>query len=329
MKTIGIIILAAGVGICAAFGARLSDGMYDRTRLDGQIALLQGQIDKAWADYCQAREAAKLAKGECAPPEEAEKPAETPLEAAEDGAEATAEDKAKAKAEAAELPTLDEALAAEKAALAKVGPTTESLSGAPKQARDRWLALRTQTVEPKARVASMALPGPEARLSGWFSLSGMPFLGGLALIVIGAMLGRRAAKAELSDDDKSGNDTRVDFGVAVENLAKEVRALSDRANALTNPSPAERKAIHGEIEDLQLTRFGPIVEARYQLQNRIGLGGFANVFGPFSGGERWVNRAWSTLADDHWPETVNSLSRSADQLATAAAALREELAKAS
>ncbi len=326
MKAIGIIILAVGVGICAAFGARLSDDMYDRTRLDGQIKLLQGQTDKAWADYCQAREAAKLDKGECAPPEKvAEKPADTPLEAAEDGAEAAADDKAEAETR---LPTYDEALAAEKAALAQVGPTTESLSGAPKQARDRWLALRTQTVEPKARVASTALPGPETRLSGWFSLAGMPFLGGLALIVIGAVLGRRAAKAELSDD-KPGSDTRVDFGVAVENLAREVRALSDRANALSDPSPAERKAIHGEIEDLQLTRFAPIVEARYQLQNRIGLGGFANVFGPFSGGERWVNRAWSTLADDHWPETVRSLSRSAEQLAAAAAALREELAKAS
>lgn len=324
MKAIGMIILAVGVGLCAAFGARLSDGMYERKRLDGQIAMLQGQVDGAWGDYCKAREAAKLDKGECAPPEEADPPADTPLEAAEDGAEAAADEK---KAAAPALPTYDEALAAEKAALATAGATSEALPEAVAKARADWLALRGEQVEPKAKVASMPLPGPETRLAGWFELSGMPFLGGLVLIIVGAVLGRRAAKAELSDDGKSGDDTRVDFGVAVESLAKTVRDLSARASAMADPSPAERKAIHQEIEDLQLTRFGPIVEARYQLQNRIGLGGFANVFGPFSGGERWVNRAWSTLADDHWPETTHSLERSAEQLALAAEALREELAK--
>jgi len=217
--------------------------------------------------------------------------------------------------------------AASSAALARVSPNAEALPEAAGQARDRWLEGRKALVEPSAMVASTALPGPEARLSGWFELSGMPFLGGLALIVIGAVLGRKAAKAELSDDgpDAAG---RVDFGVAVENLAKEVQALADEAAAMADPSPAERKAMHHRIEDLQLTRFGPIVEARYQLQNRIGLGGFANVFGPFSGGERWINRSWSTLADDHWPETTTSLNRSAEQLAMAAAALRDELAKA-
>ena len=323
MKYAGILILAVGVGLCAAFGARLSDGMYERTRLEGQVAMLQGQTDKAWADYCAAREAAKLDKGECAPPEEnAEEKAETaeaPAEAAPEG---------EAKDDAPALPTYDEALAAQKAELATVSANSEALSGPPAQARGRWLDSRTQLVEPKAKLASTALPGPEARLSGWFGLSGMPFLGGLVLIVIGAMLGRRAAKAELTEDPKQGGDTRVDFGVAMTRLAEEVRALADKAAGLADPSPAERKAVHEEIENLQLTRFGPIVEARYQLQNRIGLGGFANVFGPFSGGERWINRAWSTLADNHWPETTRSLERSAEQLARADAALKDELARA-
>ncbi len=323
MKYLGILILAIGVGLCAAFGARLSDGMYEQTRLGGQIALLEAQTDKAWADYCAAREAAKLEQGECAPPEEADDPpADTPLEAAEDGAEAAVED------EAAQTPTYDEALAAEKAALAGVAPNAEGLSGPPAQARGRWLEARTALVEPRAQKASTPLPGPETRLAGWFELSGMPFLGGLALIVIGAVLGRRAAKAELSGDSKSGDDTRVDFGVAVADLAQKLRALADRAAALDAPTPAQRKEVQAEIEALQLTRFGPIVEARYQLQNRIGLAGFAHVFGPLSGAERWLNRSWSTLADEHWPETRTSLARSAEQMAEAAAALAEELKQA-
>lgn len=322
MKYLGILILAIGVGLCAAFGARLSDGMYEQTRLGGQIALLEAQADAAWADYCAAREAAKLEKGECAPPEKADDPpADTPLEAAEDGAEAAVE-------EPAMTPTFEEALLAEQAKLAQAVAIAERLPEAPARARDRWLDALTALTKPRAKKASTPLPGPETRLAGWFELSGMPFLGGLALIVIGAVLGRRAAKAEMSGDSKSGDDTRVDFGVAVADLAQKLRALADRAAALDAPTPAQRKEVQAEIEALQLTRFGPIVEARYQLQNRIGLAGFAHVFGPLSGAERWLNRSWSTLADEHWPETRTSLARSAEQMAEAAAALAEELKQA-
>lgn len=319
MKSLGILILAIGVGLCAAFGARLSDGMYEQTRIGGQVALLQGQADKAWADYCTAREAAKLDKGECAPPEKAAPAPETPLEAAEEGAEPAAEPAP------ARTPTYDEALAVEKAALARVSANAEGLSGAPAQARGRWLEARTALVEPRAKKAATPLPGPEARLAGWFELSGVPFLGGLALIVIGAVLGRRAAKAELSGDAGSAGPARVDFAVAVDQLAAAIRALAERAATMQAPDAAARKAVQTEIEAIQLTGFGPIVEARYQLQNRIGLAGFAAVFGPLSGAERWMNRAWSALADEHWPETRASLGRSAEQIDEATAALTNAL----
>lgn len=323
MKTIGILILALGVGVCAAFGARLSGDMYERTRLEGRAAMLQTQIDIGWDVYCQRRASHALDAGECAPAEaageQAAAPAETPLEAAEAKAEEPAADAPTA------LPTYEEALAQEQAKLAGIAPTVAGLPDGVAADREIWYRRNVELAETRAKLASTPLPGPGARLSGWFDLSGLPFLGGLVLIVVGAVLGRRAAHAELNDDGKSGGDARVDFGVAVETLASDVRALAEKATAMADPSPAERKAVHQEIEALQISRFGPIVEARYQLQNRIGLSGFATVFGPFSGGERWLNRAWSTLADNHWPETTASLTRSAEQLAEAAEALRNEL----
>lgn len=332
MKTLGILILAVGVGICAAFGARLSDGMYERTRLQGQVTVLEGQIGAAWTTYCAARAEAKLPHGECPAPE-GEKADEKATEEADEKAaaeekpeEKAAEEKA-AEGPAPKLPTYEAALAEQQAALAALA-STEALPEAVAGKRGAWLELKKATAEPEAKLASTPLPGPQARLAGWFDLSGMPFLGGLVLIVIGAVLGRKAAKAELSDDSKAGTGERVDFGVAVDKLAELVQALADEAAAMDSPSEADRQAVQHRIEDLQLTRFGPIVEARYQLQNRIGLAGFANVFGPLSGGERWINRSWSTLADNHWPETQASLVRSAEQLAIAAATLRDELAKA-
>lgn len=327
MKTLGILILAAGVGLCAAFGARLSDGMFDRTRLEGRVALLDGQAAKARGAYCEARKTAQLPEGECAPPKQAEPPADAPLEATEEGGEAAQADK---KAAAPAPPTYEQALATEQAAVAALRAAPADLPPAVAEARAAWIDARAASIEPKAQLASTVPPGPQARLAGWFELSGMPFLGGLALIVIGAVLGRRAAKAELHGDGdrKPGAAKRVDFAVAVDELTARIRALADRAAATDAPTAAEQKALHADIQELQVARFGPIIEARHQLQNRIGLAGFASVFSPLSSGERWLNRAWSTLADAHWPETQTSLAQSAEQMAEASRALAEELKKA-
>ena len=88
----------------------------------------------------------------------------------------------------------------------------------------------------------------------------------------------------------------------------------------------DAESIKQTIEALQLSHFDPMVEARYTLQNKIGLGPFADVFSPFSSGERNLNRAWATLVDEHWSESLSALGRAALSIKRADDALKMILA---
>jgi len=288
--------------------------MYDRIKMSGTADLLAKQTQKAKTAYCEARTKAAQPEGECAPPK---KPAADAAKTAEP---------AKA-AEKPAKPTYEEALAAGKAAYKALEATTETLSDPLRKARAAWIAAAAKEVEPKARLAAATLPGPGDRFDGWLSVAGIPFLIGLLLIVGGAMVSRKAIKADMAGESGGTADGKVDFALLLAQLRDDTATLSADAKEMENPSEAERDGVKVRIEQLQLNAIDPLVEARHQLQNRIGLSGFAAVFSPLSAGERKMNRAWSALVDQHWPETVVSLAASSVQLAEAADRLTEELAK--
>lgn len=328
MKYLGILILAVGVGLCAAFGAKLSDGMYERTRFVGQQNFLGAEASEAKKAYCEARATAKLPEGECAAPKAEEEPAEP-----EEAAEAAAAEKAPAEAPAEkaepQLPTYEEALAAETAKVdALAGGSSETLPAEVRTARDAWIAAARKTIEPSARLASTPLPGPGERLSNWFTLAGMPFIGGLVLIIIGAIIGRRAVQAELQGTGSGASDSQIDFDAAIKDIAVRVRNLADETGEEPQTDAARRDAVRQLIEAIQQQGIDPVVEARHRLQNQLGLAGFADVFSPFSAGERRLNRAWSALADHHWPEARDSIGVAAAQMDAAVAALEQARQKA-
>ncbi len=301
MKNLGILILAVGVGLCAAYGGRNSCDMYDHIKMSGTVKLLGEQTANAKKAYCDARKAAELPEGDCAAAE---------------------------KAAGAKPDTFEAALAAGKAAHKALAATSEQLSGEVSTARAAWIDAAGKEVEPKARLAVATLPGPGDRFEGWLALAGFPFLLGLVLIAAGAMVSRKAIKAEMDGDAGSGADGKIDFAVLLAQLRDDTATLSADANAMGEPTAESWDEVKGRIEHLQLNCIAPLVEARHQLQNRIGLSGFAAVFSPLSAGERKMNRAWSALVDQHWPESVASLAAASEQLAVAADKLTEELARA-
>lgn len=173
---------------------------------------------------------------------------------------------------------------------------------------------------------------PGTRMKGWFSVAGFPFLLGLLIMVAGGLMARRAdRKANLAATEvPSGKSATapVDFGTLLSQTTAELDGI--HANALAKreaPSQEDLDATKLAIEKLQTESFERIVSARSALIARYGMAGFAEVFGPFSGGERYVNRAWSSLVDMYWHETIDSLKIAGEHLAEANDALQRVIAE--
>lgn len=148
----------------------------------------------------------------------------------------------------------------------------------------------------QAKVAEVGLPGPTERISQWFGVGGLGW--GIGILVIGA--GAFLARKQAAEDAAGGGDTvtsRVDFVASV----GRVRATIDeirRAIAVL-PMDTDDNDSRQKLDDLDAEVVQPLVEGRGQLVAKHGLAGFATYFGPFSAGERNLNRCWSALTDGH------------------------------
>ena len=307
MKNLALLILSVGVAVCASFGARLSPNMRTELSVQGKASLAAGAESDAKKAYCKARSAAKLGFNAHCPDPDA-KPEE---------AEAPAKAEAVKKAE----PTREALIAENRARVDGLKTTSEALSGDVLKARKAWIAAAEATVTPAADLKLLKPTPPGVRVKAWFSESGVPFLAGLFLVILGAIMGRKAMKAEAMGGPKKGQ-APVDFGLLLGTLRGDVDALLVQMDGTEAPGDADKEAIKVAVEALQLEKFAPLVEARVKLQVRYGLAGYAEVFGPFSGGERRVNRVWSALVDNHWPEAHSSMRVAAEQLKQADEAMQ-------
>ncbi|MEZ4319442.1 MAG: hypothetical protein R3F61_18145 [Myxococcota bacterium] len=142
----------------------------------------------------------------------------------------------------------------------------------------------------------IGLPGPRERLSAWFQTAGVGWLVGVVLIVCGALLARLQERED-NAGGAAGTAGRVDFRGT---MAETLRRLADiRASIQDLPMDADAASARHAIDQLGDDVLTPLVEGRGQLVARHGLAAFAEYFGPFSAGERNVNRAWSALTDGH------------------------------
>jgi len=143
---------------------------------------------------------------------------------------------------------------------------------------------------------AIGLPGPQERLISWFQTGGLGWLVGVVLIIGGAVLARMQV-AEDNAGTGTGSGGRVDFVATMAETRSRLSALQEMIADLPMDAPANKARL--AIDSLGDDVLNPLVEGRGQLIARHGLAGFAEYFGPFSAGERNVNRCWSALTDGH------------------------------
>lgn len=148
--------------------------------------------------------------------------------------------------------------------------------------------------EAAAWIADRGVPGPTERLGQWWSLAGLTWLGGISLIVAGAVLARRQIAADVASGEASG---AVDFPGSIDRIEAALQVLSEHLEAVQMDDTAA--SARAELDALAVDVIDPLVDGRAQLVARHGVAGFAAYFSPFSGGERQLNRVWSALADGH------------------------------
>lgn len=169
--------------------------------------------------------------------------------------------------------------------------------------------------EALAARAEAPLPEPSVRLSEWLAVGGPGVGVGLVLIVVGAVLARRTATAEAEGQAAAGG---ADFPAVLARVAAEVERLAVEVEAM--PDGGDLPAVREALDRLAAEEIGPLVDARGALIARHGLVRFAEYFGPFSAGERYLARCWSAITDGHAPEARDSLARAREAFAQAAIA---------
>jgi len=183
--------------------------------------------------------------------------------------------------------------------------------------RAQWLEKMKALIGPLAKARTRARPpAPSKRLSDWFSLAGLGFLMGIILIIVGGLLTRRAIKTELAIESTAEGEKPMDFGEAIANLRDEIAAMAEEMKPHLEDWPDEDhfEKVKRKLEDLHSEALEPLLQTGPRMQALYGMAGFAAVFGPLSGAERLMNRAWSALVDRHWTEATNSLSIAAENL---------------
>lgn len=170
--------------------------------------------------------------------------------------------------------------------------------------------------------ALYALPAPPDKFM--FTTGCILCLAGLALERLGranALTAARRAEASAAADGKAGQSgdlTRPDYifdpAVSLEHLIYFTRTL-DRA--------ADPETVQAQIEKIQFYQVTPIAAHRAKLAERLGPARFAAVFGAFSTGERYLNRAWSATVDGYPEEAASSLDTALARFEEARAELKK------
>lgn len=155
------------------------------------------------------------------------------------------------------------------------------------------------------------LPAPRGQdaVRTWFGDAGMPFLGGIVLVVLGVILARRGIRSEVQREAKSGG--------GVGSIGALVDGLADGAAQLAASPQTDAADVRHGIEALQHAWVEPLIEGRARIQDAHGVAGYASVFVPFSAAERQLYRAWSASVDGYPDEVQRSLQAAAASAAEA------------
>ncbi len=273
MKNLGLILLALGVVLCGAFGARNSEGIHNHTTLTGAAAMHGTVASAAYEQYCSDGEGQTLPESDMCGNEDAVQ---------------------------------------DRAFFEIARSAAHNLEGATVASRDNWIGALEGKLDAEDAAAGLSgLPAPEVRFKQWAGADGLPFGIGILLVIGGSLLARRGAKNALEGPSESG-DGPIDFGVVMAQAAEATEALADEMSAKTEPTAEDFESVKVAITKIKDDQFERLIEARFAVQTRHGLEVYAQIFGPLSGAERFLNRAWAAATDGHWPETRASVERAVE-----------------
>ena len=297
MKYLALLLVIVGVSLAAAFGARNTDTLLERQQSAIPGTYFARERDQAKEAYCDARKEAKLSDHpECEP-----------------ASKTNATQK-----ESAAKKSFEELVADGQKELAIIKTVAEEQPVEVFEKRDAWVQAFGKAIEPEARTNAMASPPePIDRLSAWAMSNGFFFSVGLVLIVIGGLLTRkinREAATSSKPSEATDGAGPVDFCALLKQLQSEATSLYAALSTTEEPSPEDFERAQEQIETLQFERVERLVDNRAGIQVRYGIGAFSQIIGPMSAGERNLNRTWSALVDQHWPEAMASLQNATLQL---------------
>ncbi len=315
MKHLGPILVTVGCALAAAYGARNTTDVMDRLKAEGHAKLTAKAETKAFEAYCKARTDAELAIADgCPDPDKKDE-----------------EKKAPQPDEKAEAPTANELISQGRAELAALAVVPDGLSKEVAEARDAWLKAKEAALGPGVIAKTLPeAPTGTARLKRWAGENGLPTVIGLVLVVVGSLLTRKAMFAEATSDapTEPGGAAPRDFGEMLRDLKSQVDTLAGDMDPATTPDVGAMTVIKDRLQVIQFDTVEPLIEARTRVQARFGIAGFAAIYGPLAGGERSLNRTWSALVDEHWPEACRSIAFGQTQLDAAIAELEQQVSAA-
>ena len=319
MKNLGLVLLAIGVGLCGAFGAKISTDMHAKLAADGAVAMHGTVTEAALTAYCDLGGDEPLPEQELCPSEEEEAVEETEEETAEGSGEEAAEEVAEVEEEAG--PTPEEALAAQREQLAGFRAATVTLPDGTTSARNDWLDAHEAHLNAQGTALERSeLPAPGVRLSQWASKNGLPFGFGLLLVIAGSVMARVDQKRSATEAGSGGSGSGpIDFGALLTEIVQGTTNLHAQMASTEAPSADDFESVKSTIETIKLEQIERLIDARIAMQARHGLEIYAKVFGPLSGGERLLNRAWAAATDGHWPESLASVGAAKESLEAARA----------
>ena len=205
----------------------------------------------------------------------------------------------------------------------------KKLPEAVSKARDEWQKKLKISAEAKGEKVGRKPPTPAGtRFNRWFGANAPGFLLGLLLLIIGGMMSRVAIRREALGEGEEESGEAVDFGELLQEVCLSVAARAEEMKSIHEPTQEDHDRVVAFIDELKLKSIERLVEGRTRLEIVYGIAGYAMVFGPFSRGERYLNRAWSALVDQHWPEASDSMAISAGSFADAKGQLDEVMSEA-
>ena len=186
---------------------------------------------------------------------------------------------------------------------------------------------------------------PSTRLNQWGAEKGILFALGLLMILVGSFWSRKIAHDALRADMHSSEDKSasyaIDFSVLLSEISQDLNVIRDQLmdvgstskfldtqsqiqQPLTDQAHQEKIAhLIAAIDQLQKEKIARLVSAKDQVQIKYGLSAFTEIFGPFSQGERRLNRCWSALVDKHLLEAQESVEFASQSIEEAVLVLKQ------